>query len=154
MADLVIDEWLWSDLAAENTVERQRQAFQFLQAVFIKCDRIVIVKGSKFESKANALWKHTDVTRRYIARFYKDRFLYNSDKSQLLEESQLQNLPAPLASEVNVDDQYLVQALIAANASSIITTDNPLIDILARHGLSSEHRDTFVSTYISRYWQG
>lgn len=155
MADLVIDEWLWSDLSGENATERQKEAFKFLRAVFNKCDRIVTVKGSKFEQKAMRLWRQADVmqdlTCRKIAKFLKGSFWYNSDKTLLLDENQLQD---PLAGVgIKADDQYLLQAYLTAQASVIVTTDNPLRDLLASHGIVCEKRDDFVPDYISRYWK-
>ena len=151
MADLVIDEWLWSDLAGENSPERQRETFQFLEAVFIKCDRIVTVKGSRFEEKALGLWKQTDVTRRGIAKFYRDRFWYNSEKTHLLEQAALEELGEAVANEVKPDDHYLVRACLTSNAVSIVTTDNPLKNILEKHGIPCKHRQDFVPDYIARY---
>lgn len=150
MADLVIDEWLWSDLAGENTKNEQGEAYQFLEAIFNKCDRVVTVRGSMFDQKFIGLFRHTDVTRRRIAKFYKARFWYNADKSVMLEEDQLQDLPQPLATEVDHGDRYLVRAYLTSNASEIVTTDNSLKDVLVRHGIACRHRQEFVPTYISQ----
>lgn len=155
MADLVIDEWLWADLFCENGIEKQKETFRFLSAVFRKCDRIVTVKGSGFQQKAVALWRRADVMQgvtREVAKFYKAYFWYNSDKAILLEENQLHNLPPAI--NVNIDDQYLIQAYLTAQASVVITTDNPLVGVLANHGIICMHRDKFVPNYISQYGQG
>ncbi len=151
MADLVVDEWLWSDLAGENTVEQQREAYGFLEAVWNKCDRVVTVRGSRFDQKATDLWRHTDRTRRGIARFYKDRFSYNSDKSVMLEEDQLEDLPEQLAAEIEPADHYIVRAYFTSKARVIITSDSPLKDVLTRHGIACDHRLAFVPAYISEY---
>ena len=153
MADLVIDEWLWADLAGENTKGKQREAFQFLEAIYNKCDRVVTVKGSRFDQKAMELWGHTDVFRRRIARFFKAKFWYNLDKSVMLEENELQNLPGQIATEIEHKDHYLVRAYLTSNASEIVTTDNPLNEVLGRHGISCKRRDEFVPAYISQHWQ-
>jgi len=151
VSDLVIDEWLWSDLAGENSADRQRESFEFLEAVFSKCDRIVIVKGSRFDEKAMEFWRHTDLTRRRIARFWKDRFWYNSDKAVLFDQAQLQDLPAQVAKDVKTDDQYLVRAHLTVKQSVVVTTDNPLKDALERHGIHCKHRQDFVLGYIVQY---
>ena len=153
VADLIIDEWLWADLSGENTRDAQREAFKFLQAIYSKCDRVVTVKGSRFDQKLFGLWSQRDITRNRIARFYKDSFRYNSDKTVILEENELEELPEQLAAEVKDDDQYLVRAYLTSNASEFVTTDNDLKDVLIRHGIASKHRQEFVLTYISQYGQ-
>ena len=151
MSDLVIDEWLWSDLAGENSTDKQRETFQFLEAVFSKCDRIVIVKASRFEEKAMEFCRHTDVTRRRIVRFCKDRFWYNSDKAVLLDQAQLKDLPAQVVNDVKTGDQYLVRAHLTVDASVVVTTDNPLKHALERHAIHCKHRQDFVPGYIAQY---
>ena len=151
MADLVIDEWLWSDLTGENTKAGQREAFQFLEAIYNKCDRIVTVRGSRFDQKSLGLFKLNDIIGDLILKFFKDRFWFNSVKTVLLEEDQLPDLPEHLYKEVEPSDQYLVRAFIASGASEIVTTDNPLKDALTRHGIDCKHRCEFVPAYIAQY---
>lgn len=153
MADLVIDEWLWSDLAGENTVDEQRETFEFLGAIYNKCDRIVSVRGSRFDQKFFELFRYSDVIRLGFAKFFKARFWYNSQKTLMLEEDQLQDLPNAIATEVQHKDHYLVRAYLTAKASEIVTTDNPLKDALTKHGIACRHRQEFVLTYISQYGQ-
>lgn len=153
MADLVIDEWLWSDLAGENTVGEQRETFEFLGAIYNKCDRIVSVRGSRFDQKFFELFRYSDVIRLGFAKFFKARFWYNSQKTLMLEEEQLQDLPEAIATDTEVKhkDHYLVRAYLTAKASQIVTTDNPLKDALTKHGIVCRHRQEFVPTYISEY---
>ena len=151
MSDLVIDEWLWSDLAGENTKAGQREAFQFLEAVYNKCDRIVTVRGSRFDQKSLGVFKLNDVIGILILKFFKDRFWFNSMKTVILEEDQLPQLPENLCKEVKPADQYLVRAFIACGASEIVTTDNPLKDALIRNGIDCKHRCDFVPAYIVQY---
>lgn len=151
MAELVIDEWLWTDLAGDNSVKAQAEAFALLEAVFNKCDRIVAVKGSQFEQKAFALWKHEDVVRRRIARYYKTHFWYNADKTMLLEDSYLQSLPEQIAQSIKSDDHYLIQAYLTAGATVIVTTDSPLKDAALRNNINCQSRDEFVRAYVEQY---
>ena len=153
MADLVIDEWLWSDLAGENTVDDQRETFQLLGVIYNKCDRLVTVRGSRFDQKFFELFRHSDVTRVGFAKYFKARFWYNSQKTLMLEEDQLQDLPEAIAREVQHKDHYLVRAYLTSKASEIITTDNPLKNALTKHGIACRHRQEFVPNYISHYGQ-
>src|SRR5437667_5190906 len=109
MADMVIDEWLWSDLAGENRKNKQREAFEFLEAIYKKCDRIVTVRGSRFDQKSIELFRHTDVIRVRIVKFFKERFWYNSDKMVMLAEDQLRDLSEQLATLIEPADHYLVR---------------------------------------------
>lgn len=151
MADLVIDEWLWSDLAGENSVDEQGETFEFLGAIYNKCDRVVSVRGSRFEQKFFELFRHSDVIRLGFAKFFKARFWYNSQKTLMLEENQLEDLPEAIATEVQHKDHYLVRAYLTSRASEIITTDNPLKNAITKHGIACRHRQEFVPAYISQY---
>lgn len=153
MADLVIDEWLWSDLAGENTADEQRETFEFLRAIYNKCDRVVSVRGSRFDQKFFELFRHSDVIRLSFAKFFKTRFWYNSQKTLILGEDELQKLPETIATEVQHKDHYLVRAYLTSKASEIVTTDNPLKNALTKHGIACSHRQEFVPTYISQYGQ-
>ncbi len=149
MADLVLDEWLWSDLAGENSTQKQSETFQLLKAIYWKCDRIVTVQGSRFAQKAERFFRHTDVTRRQIARYYRNHFWYNSLKCRILEEDQLLDLPAQIVAKVNRDDHYVVRAYLTAKASVIVTTDIPLKGALAEQVIPCKLRDEFVPDYIA-----
>lgn len=149
MGDLVLDEWLWSDLAGENTEEKQRQTAQFLEAIFRKCDRIVMVRDSSFARKALSFSRYTDRPRRGIARFFKDSFWYNSRKSVMLDQLELRELRPEIASKIKADDHYIVRAYLTSRGSVIVTTDNPLNETLAQHNIACKLRDEFVPGYVA-----
>jgi len=150
---LIIDEWLWADLNGENSPRAQGQSLNFIFAVFRKCDRIVIVKGSKFEKKAWSFTKHEDVRRREISKYFTRNFLYNSLKTHYLDSSSLPSVPSNLAGMTNYDDHYLIQACLVIEDAVVVTTDKSLRAALLECGKSCEHRDEFVQNYISRYGQ-
>jgi len=104
MADFILDEWLWADLANENGLVRQTETISLLIAVYEICDRMVLVRGSRFEEKTVAFWGHTDTKRRQVARFYCDAFRYNSSKTTPLEFDRLPALPESLANDIASDD--------------------------------------------------
>jgi len=154
MANLVLDEWFWADLSGNNSPADQKEAFEFITVIFKKCDRIVRVKGSKFETKTFEFWKHSsDVMRRRMTRYYRDHFWSNPDKSLLLEESSLPPIPADIAKGIKEDDHYLVRAYLSAEADVIVTTDKPLIDALLKTNICCEHRKQYLSNYIKKYGQ-
>ena len=151
MAALVIDEWLWADLRGANEGQQQKETFQFLQAIFKKCDRIVTVKGSPFDQKYLGLFDRHNQVRNRLALYYRDFFRYNSLKSFLIEENQLAELSSELSLQVEQSDHYVVRAFLASQASAIVTTDVPLKEVLDKHGIPCSYRDEFVRDYILRY---
>lgn len=146
MSNLIIDEWLWSDLRGDNSEEKQKEAFAFLQAVYKKCDKIVTVKGSRFVQKYWDLCGHNSC--HSVVHYISANFWYNSIKSELLNESSLVPMPAKLAGQVNPDDHYLVQALLSSGAQTLVTTDGPLRDALVENKINCVHRDDFIPDYI------
>ena len=148
---MVIDEWLWADLAGENTKVKRREAFQFIEAIYNKCDRVVTVKGSRFDQKSMGLFKHPDVIGLLILKLFKGQFWYNSNKVVILDEDDLPELPEQLATEVKDDDHYLVRAYLTGQVSEIVTSDGPLMKVLTRHNIPCKHREEFVPAYISEY---
>ena len=145
----ILDEWLWSDASGENGNVRQRETFQFVFAIFHICDRIVVVRGSKFQDKASSFWKHTDTARRTFARFFTESILYNSAKTQFLDPDQLAALPDNLMQETQPEDRHLAQAQLTTRDSIVITTDTGLISALEHHRVPCKHRDNFVADYLA-----
>lgn len=152
MADIVIDEWLWADLSGENTPENQEEAFEFIQTIFNVCDRIVTVKGSNFNQKAYGFWGHTDINRRKMAIYYKEKFWFNPAKFLHLEESMLNPIPEHISQKVkHKDDYYLIQAYLSAGASVIVTTDSDLLRAEITNDINCQHRNEFVALYIQEH---
>lgn len=146
---LVLDEWLWSDLGGENQSERQRQSFAFLQKVVKHCDQLVVLRGSKFLKKFWSLAEKapTDRILKSIVKFFKYKFLYNSEKSHLINEEGLKDCPQDIKSLIKYDDQYLISAYLGSGADVLVTTDKPLIDGLKRHCINCRARDEFLEDY-------
>jgi hypothetical protein len=150
MGNIVIDEWLWADLAGENSKDAKKQAFDFICKIFDKCDRIVMVKESKFNQK---LWTFCKNAKKVwdcqIVKYYVANFFSNMSKSVLLEGDSLESLPEQMANETNVDDHYLIQALLTTHAQVLVTTDVHLKDVLCRYGFNCVLKNEFVDGYIS-----
>lgn len=148
MADYVLNEWVWADAVGENGGTRQVEAFQFLNALSRRSDRIIVVEGSSFHEEAWKLCISTTLPAREIAQFFKLNFLFNNEKCRLLSESELEEFP-PSLTDVKDDDKYLVRAQLTATGSVIITTDGPLKAALDEAGIPCEHRDEFVPKYLA-----
>ena len=129
MADLVLNEWLWSDLRGETTAEKQRESLQLLLSIPDRTDRIIVVEDSPFARKAWRLAAEgRDVQQREAIRLFKASYLSNPEKCLLLDPRTLPQIPAELVGRCKDDDHYLLQAQEAVPGSIVITTDQPLID--------------------------
>ena len=122
-----------------------------LFAIYEICDRIVLVRGSRFEEKTVAFWTRTDTNRRRLARFYQNTLRYNSSKTVPLEPDHLPVLAEDLSNDIASDDHYLVQAHLAVPASAIVTTDEKLRTACHTHGIPCKDRDEFVTNDLSAY---
>lgn len=140
----IIDEWLWSDLEGENGEEKQKEAFQFLEKLYNKCDKIAVAEGSKFMNKA---WKFVkkaqDVVRRKIAKFCVNMILLNLAKC---EEIDIKDETDINLAGINPDDLYLIKTYYKTKAP-IITTDIKLKSTLEKNNIPCKLRDDFLREY-------
>jgi len=153
----IIDEWLWSDLRGENEKKRQKEAIEFIEAIFEKCDRIAVAKGSKFQKKENKFSKEVDkdIRLRAIARFYFYQIRWNLDKYIEINVDDTE-LDDEYLKNIKPDDAYLLRtyhklmSLINEHRSNILilTTDKPLKEALDEKGISCNLRDEFLKEYI------
>lgn len=147
MANLILNEWVWADLAGDNGQTKELETFEFLQKVYAGNDRIVIVNQSPSMTKFWSLCRETQYPKRGYAKYIKNNFVYSSTKCLLLEHQELPVLPEPLNTRVKSDDQYLVRALRSVNGSLLVTTDAPLKIILDEHKLACQGRNQYLTTY-------
>jgi hypothetical protein len=148
MAEYVLNEWIWADALGENGRSHQIEALQVLEGLDRGPDSIVVVNGSRFHAKAWKLCSATTPPARQIGRDFKMKFLYNSLKCRLLDETELAEIPSSLQG-VKPDDRYLVRAQLTVPGSIIVTTDAPLKTILDAASIPCEHREQFVSRYAA-----
>jgi len=140
---LIIDEWLWHDLAGENGEERQKEAFEFLMGILRICDRIAVMENSPF---VNKFWDFSKVMDSKVIKLFKNGFLHNSDKCRLCEYTDSYTLPG-----IKPDDLYLYNLYcILEEERCVITTDRPLIEVFKKEGLKAYHRDEFLSDYLRK----
>jgi|YelNatPaOPRAMG01_1025707.scaffolds.fasta_scaffold175363_2 hypothetical protein len=147
---IIIDEWLWSDLSEENGKQNREEAFEFLECLYKKCDKIATIRGSKYEKKFFDLCKHTDNISRAIIRFYKGYILDNSEKYITINEEECDQLSEDISPKINIDDQYLIKLYFKLQCT-IVTTDKRLLGTLKEHNIKCEDRDIFLPEYIKKY---
>lgn len=147
MADFVVNEWLWSDLAGDNGRRNQRDALRFIEG-FPKCDhRIIVIAASAFDQKAWGLCKSANPLVQRIAATYVLNVRV-SDRCVALRPETLDPLPDNIAAIIKPDDHYLVQAQLAVTGSILATTDAPLRAAVAEAGLSCLSREEFLTRYF------
>ncbi len=141
---LIIDEWLWHDLAGENGKEKQKETFKFLKCILKICDKIAIMRDSPFVKKFWFFSKRLDPE---IVKFFKSYFLFNSNKCDLCDYIEEHSLPG-----IKPDDLYLYNLYLYFEKrmeECVITTDKPLIEIFRKEGLKVIHRDEFLKEYLT-----
>jgi hypothetical protein len=148
---LVVDEWLWADAGGDNGEQRQKESLRFLEAVFERCDKIVIPGGeTEFVRKFYDLCSRADrdLRLRRIVKFFAQKFVQNSDKGEILVPPADVPAQAELETNIKPDDLYLILAFWQSGADLLITTDLPLIRGLPALGIPVVHRDGFLREYL------
>ena len=152
MKRFVVDEWLWADLGGENGQMAQRQSFLFLEKIFELCDQLITVEDSPFIKKFYNLCKEASLgdPKQKIVKVFKNQFLLNAQKLKLIKKQDLQELPPKFVPMVKEDDHYLIQAYLSSQADLIVTTDNPLIEVLNNQSsVNCQDRNSFLSDYLT-----
>ena len=149
MGVYVLNEWLWADIGGGNGAEARELTLRFLEALSRSEDQILVVKQSPFESKAWAACKSTDMKEQKIAAFFARAIRQDLDRCRLLRPEDRDPVPEPIRrAGVKLDDEYLLQAQQTCPESRIVTTDQPLLEILRQHGIPCEQRDPFLVKYL------
>lgn len=148
MAAFVINEWLWADSFGDNGTERQKEAFNVIVKLSTSGHQVVVIVGSRFDEKAWRLCKSPNTTVAEIAKAYFGILRINSDRCLLLKSENVAALPDDLSQSIKDDDHYLVRAQLSVNGAILVTTDEPLRNVVKRAGLSCLSREEFLATYF------
>jgi hypothetical protein len=149
VAIFVINEWLWHDLSGDNGRQVQEEALNVLTKLSKSDHRIAVVEGSPFDQKAWTLCKTANpMILQAIGRLYVRTVRLNPDRCLILRHQETVDLPPDLASEVNVDDEYLVKALLTAEGAVLVTTDAALRESLTKAGRNCISREEFVAAIL------
>jgi len=156
---LILDEWIIHDLQNDNGKDKQKESFKFLEKIKKKCDKIVVVKDSKFIKK---IWnfskiiseKNFDSELRYKFKFLKNCFIKNSQKVEILSNDNIKsNENNEILEDFNIDDHYIVLTYLYLKQNNkqtiIITTDEQLKEKLEKKGLSIKFREDFIMEYFN-----
>jgi predicted nucleic acid-binding protein len=86
--------------------------------------------------------------RRRIVKVFKVQFLENSQKLYCVQQGDWPEIDEAIKRDIKEDDKYLVQAYLAGKAEVLVTTDNPLMEVLHQHNIDCWDRTKFLSDYL------
>lgn len=151
---IIVDEWIFQDLAGKNGADKQVQAIQFLYKLEEICDQIVFLEGSPFEEKMNSMMASEDTSVRFknARKTFIDLIKTNSLKNYPLGQADIKVLPEDYTSLVkDSSDFYLFQIYrkLQSKGCFILTTDGRWDHAkLKKKGVKIEMRDSFIPQYI------
>jgi len=149
MAAFVINEWFWEDLSGRNPVARQSETFRVVEKLPASGHQIVIVEGSAFDKKAWAICKNSaSMVAQRIGGLFVTTVRENLNICRILKAEELSPVPNEIAEKTNPDDHYLIQAVLAAEGSILVTTDTVLRDAIVSAGLNGISREQFLTEYF------
>lgn len=126
--EIVVNEWLLDFMRSDSKDSDKIKALKFINTLVEKCDKVVIRRTSQFTSKFYLYMKSFGWEREFKKRFKKLRELlfYNSDKTIIVEESEIKELPKEIKNKTPVDDKYLIELAYSHPDRIIVTTDQRL----------------------------
>ncbi len=125
-------------------MQAQRESFTLIEHFPSTQHQIVIIEGSAFDQKAWALCKNSNPIVQRIAAVYVTAVRQDRDRCLILPAGSVNPLPVELAALIKPDDRYLVEAQLSVPESVLVTTDNPLREVLGGAGLKSISREEFL----------
>jgi len=144
--EITIDEWIIHYLAEKNKIIIESE---ILEKIYKKCDKFVILKGERFYQKISRFEKESkDRVSIILVKNFIRRFIRNSNKTILLEDSDVMDLPDDLEKITPGKDKFLVKTALLTKDKLILTTDAKLKEkINGMHGLNIVLIDEFIISY-------
>ena len=144
---IVLNEWIFHDLRGDNGPLRQSEGEDFLRALIVSTDGIVVPDESPWTNKAYQMMKLSDPRRKLSSQAF---FGLCVDRNRALRvpTEGIEVIPEELLNQLPVEDVYLVSAYLSGNADVLVTTDVPLYEALADSELvTCRMRDDFLGDY-------
>jgi len=151
--EIVVNEWLLDYLRPDAKVEEKDLAIKFINAWVKECDKIVIRNESPFTRKFYEYRGQAEqyaASRKHFRKLF-DLLILNSDKTRILNDPEISEIPQNLAGKVPSDDEYLIELWQSVPSSIFVTTDAGLRDKLLEYGSSAKVYllKEFLQTYLS-----
>lgn len=126
--EIVVNEWLLDYLLPDAAEEERNLARRFMIAWPKKNDKVVIRRQSPFTRKLYRYLKATETKIDFNRPFLRlHKFLFrDSDKTILVEESEITKLPNELEATTPPDDKYLIELAYSKPDRIILTSDTKL----------------------------
>lgn len=126
--EIVVNEWLLHYLSPNAEECDTNLAFQFIQVWIKGSDKVVIRRQSPFTKKLYGFMKasesHSDFIKKRFVRLFK--FSFDSDKTIVIDECDINTLPQELEAKTPPKDKYLIEMAYSRAGSIIVTTDKRL----------------------------
>jgi hypothetical protein len=132
--EIVVNEWLPEYLRPDADASETELVDKFVGAWLEKCDKVVIRKNSPFTSKFYTYMYQSGgypaCRKRFEVLFH---LFFDSNRTIIVDECDIKELPQDLAKVVPDDDRYLVELWYSVPGSVILTTDAKLKDRLIEY---------------------
>jgi len=149
--EIVVNEWLLDYLRPDADLNETESADKFVKAWLEKSDKVVIRRNSPFASKFYKYMYQSGgypgCRKRFEVLFH---LFLDFDRTTIVDECGIKELPQDLTRIVPDDDKYLVELWHSVPGSVIVTTDAPLRNKLIEHDSSARIYllKEFLPTYI------
>jgi len=150
--EIVVNEWLPEYLRPDADASETDLVDKFVKAWLEKCDKIIIKENSPFTSKFYAYMHQSGGYPTYRKRFEVLFHLFlDSDRTAIVNECDIRELPQDLTKIVPDDDKYLVELWHSVPGSVVVTTDAKLRNTLIEYDSSAKIYllKEFLQMYLS-----
>jgi rRNA-processing protein FCF1 len=149
--EIIVNEWLLEYLRPDAQESERTTAIQFLNAFDKKCDKIVIKRKSRFVEKFYNYSKWSEQFINSKPLFSRLHLLFrDADKTIIVDESDLKELPNEIADKTPGDDKYLIELWYSKQDRIVLTTDNPLkVKLKDTPGLKICLLQEFLQVYLA-----
>lgn len=129
--EIVVDEWLLHYICPNALSSEKSIAFEFINRLVEKCDKMVIGRKTPFISKFYIYWNEFRGYPEVYKHFKKlnELIFYNSDKTILVNNIDETEIPEEIVEKAKNDDRYLIKLVFFSKEKIIVTTDKPLQEI-------------------------
>jgi hypothetical protein len=125
--EFVVNEWLLEYIRRDAEPQNRADACKFLEHLKNKPDKLVIKRKSRFSDKYYWYMKegeHDDRSKE-ISKFL-GYLLRDSNKTTIMEEEEVPQIPEDIKEDCPADDIYLIELALFSKDRTIITTDRKL----------------------------
>lgn len=147
----VINEWLIHDLLGDNGEEAREESYKLLVKLKEKCDRIAVLNGSPWMNKAYMLMKCGEAPTRFLSKYLHGVILRDPKKCEMLNKSEIKDLPENVKNLVPQDDLYLFEIYYSTSAKLLVTSDQRLLQVFSNASdinMVIKLRDEFLREYL------